>query len=130
MNRTSFGAVLALVLAFFAVPAAHAGMAFGVKGGVSLSHVNADLFDTDNRTGFVGGVYGTFDLSPMFGVQPELLYVRKGAELFTTDVTIGGITFGSVGTRLDVDYIEIPVLLRLSAPSPGPIDLRLLAGPV
>jgi hypothetical protein len=56
--------------------------------------------------------------------------VRKGAELFSTDVTIGGITFGSVGSTLDVDYIEIPVLLRLSAPTPGPVAFRLLAGPV
>jgi opacity protein-like surface antigen len=122
--------LLTLVLVACGTSAAQAGMAFGVKGGVSLSHVNADLFDTDNRTGFVGGVYGAFDLSPMFGFQPELLFVRKGAELFSTDVTIGGITFGSVGSTLDVDYIEIPVLLRLSAPTPGPVAFRLLAGPV
>jgi hypothetical protein len=110
--------------------AARSDMVLGVKGGVSLSHVNADLFNTDNRAGFVGGVYGAFDLSPMIGVQPELLFVRKGAKLFSTDVTIGGITFGSVGSTLDVDYIEIPVLLRLSPLDSGPIELRLLAGPV
>ena len=125
-----FGILLTLVLVPCVTSSARAGMALGVKAGVSLSHVNADLFETDNRTGFVGGVYGTFDLSPMLGVQPELLFVRKGAKLFSTNVTIGGIDFGSVGSTLDVDYIEVPLLLRLSAPSPGPIDLRLLAGPV
>jgi Outer membrane protein beta-barrel domain len=125
-----FGILLTLVLVPCVTSPARAEMALGLKGGVSLSHVNADLFDTQNRTGFVGGVYGTFDLSPMFGVQPELLFVRKGAKLFSTNVTIGGITFGTVGSTLDVDYIEIPLLFRLSAPSPGPIDLRLLAGPV
>jgi hypothetical protein len=124
------GVLWMLALVACLAPAARAGMAFGVKGGVSLSHVNADLFDTDNRTGFVGGVYGNFDLSPMFGLQPELLFVRKGAKLFSTDVTIGGTTFGSVGSTLDVDYVEIPALLRLSAPNPGPVDFRLLAGPV
>jgi hypothetical protein len=128
--KRPFVALLTLALVSCFASAAHAQIVFGVKGGVSLSHVNADLFDTDNRTGFVGGVYGAFDLSPMFGLQPELLYVRKGAKLFSTDVTIGGTTFGSVGSTLDVDYLEIPVLLRLSAPSPGPVDLRLLAGPV
>jgi hypothetical protein len=121
---------MTLVLVSCVTTATQAGVALGVKGGLSLSHVNADLFDTDNRTGFVGGVYGAFDLSPMFGFQPELLFVRKGAKLFSTDVTIGGITFGSVGSTLDVDYLEIPVLFRLSAPTPGPVDLRLLAGPV
>lgn len=130
MKRLVLSTLLALALVAGVAPAVRAGMAFGVKAGVGVSHVNADLFDTDNRTGFVGGVYGTFDLSPMFGVQPELLFVRKGAELFSTDVTIGGISFGSVGSTLDVDYLEIPLLLRISAPNPGPVDLRLLAGPV
>ena len=124
------GVLLALALASCFTSAAHAGTAFGIKGGVSLSHVNAQLFDTSNRTGFVGGAYATFDLSPMIGVQPELLYVRKGATLFSSNVTLGGFTFGRVGSTLDVDYVEIPVLLRLSATGAGPVDLRLLAGPV
>lgn len=122
--------LLAVILVSFTSSPVRAGMDFGLKAGVSLSQVNAELFDTDNRTGFVGGVYGAFDLSPVFGVQPELLFVRKGAKLFSTNVTIGGITFGKVGTTLDVDYVEIPVLLRIAAPNPGPVDLRLLAGPV
>jgi hypothetical protein len=130
MKRSIIGIALLLVTSAAVAPGAHAGMAYGVKGGISLSHVNASLFDTSNRTGFAGGVYGRFDLSPNFAVQPEMLYVRKGASLFSTNVTLGGITFGRVGTTLDVDYLEVPVLLCVSAPSPGPVDLRLLAGPV
>jgi hypothetical protein len=130
VKRFVLGIILILAIAPVAVSRAHADMAFGVKGGASLSHVNADLFDTDNRTGFVGGVYGAFDLSPNIGVQPELLFVRKGAKLFSTEVTISGFTFGEVGTTLDVDYLELPVLLRLSLPTAGPVDARLLAGPV
>jgi len=130
MKRSILAFILTLAIVSTLSSTARAGMAFGVKGGVSLSHVNADLFDTDNRTGFVGGVYGVLELSSMIGVQPELLFVRKGAKLFSTSVTIGGITFGSVGSTLDVDYLEIPVLLRLSVPNTGLVDLRLLAGPV
>lgn len=130
MKRTLCSIALVLVAAATLATSAHAGMAFGVKAGVGVSHVNADLFDTDNRTGFAGGVYGAFDLSPNLALQPELLFVRKGAQLFSTDVTIGGITFGSVGTTLDVDYLEVPVLLRLSTSASTPIELRLLAGPV
>jgi hypothetical protein len=130
MKRFVFSILLILAIAPGAVSRARAETAFGVKGGLVLSHVTADLFDTDNRTGFVGGVYGAFDVSPNFGVQPELLFVRKGAKLFSTDVTIGGITFGRVGTSLDVDYLEVPVLLRLSLPTADPVEARLLAGPV
>lgn len=130
MKTFPIGAILALALLSLASTAGAAGLSLGLKGGVSLSRVNADLFDTDNRSGFVGGVHGRFDLTPMIGVQPELLFVRKGAKLFSTNVTIGGTTFGSVGTTLDVDYLEIPVLLRLSAPNTGPVGLHLLGGPV
>ncbi len=130
VKRSLMIAAVAMALMVAVTPRANAGMAFGVKGGLSLSHVSADLFDTDNRTGFVGGAYANLDLSPNFGLQPELLFVRKGAKLFSTNVTIGSVTFGSIGTTLDVDYLEVPVLLRLSAPSTGPLDLRLLVGPV
>lgn len=128
MKRSIVG--LALLLAVAAAPAAHAGASFGVKAGIGLTQVNAEAFDADSRTGFAGGVYGAFDLSPNIALQPELLWVRKGAKLFSTNVTIGGLTFGRVGTTFDVDYLEVPVLLRFSAPSTGPLDLRLLAGPV
>jgi hypothetical protein len=122
--------ILTFVLALGATPLAHAGLALGVKGGLSLSHVNADLFSTDNRTGFVGGVYGALGLSPSLAVQPELLFVRKGAKLFGTHVSILGTDVGDLGLALDVDYVEIPLLLRLSLPTAGPVDVRLLAGPV
>jgi hypothetical protein len=121
--------VLAVATALATAPA-HAGLAFGVKGGVSVSQVQADLFDTDNRTGFVGGVYGAFDLTPMIGIQPELLLVRKGAKLFGTDVSVGGIPLGEIGTTLDVDYLEVPLLLRVSLPVAEAVGVRFLAGPV
>jgi hypothetical protein len=130
MKRFVLGITLLLALAPLSVPAAHAEMAIGVKGGLSLSHVNADLFETDNRAGFVGGVYGALGLSPNITVQPELLFVRKGAKLFNTDVRIGPLDLGEFGATLDVDYLEVPVLLRFSMPTAGPVDMRLLAGPV
>lgn len=122
--------VLALVVAAaVAAGPAHAGAAFGVKGGVSISQVQADLFDTDNRTGFVGGIYGAFDLTPAIGIQPELLFVRKGAKLFEYSGDVIGIPV-SESVSLDVDYLEVPVLLRVSLPVAEPVDVRLLAGPV
>ncbi len=131
MKRVVLGiAVLVLALAPLAASPAHAGVALGLKGGLSLSHVNADLFSTENRTGFVGGAYAAFNLGPAIGVQPELLFVRKGAKLFSQNVSVGGVDLGDVHTTLDVDYVEIPVLLRLSLPTPGPVSVRLLAGPV
>ncbi len=130
MNRKRVCLSLVRVALTALAPRARAEMTCGVKGGIGFSQMNADLFDTDSRNGFVGGVYGSLDLTPSLAVQPEVLYVRKGAKLFSTNVSLGGITFGRIGTTLDVDYVEVPVLLRLSAPPTGPVDLRLLGGPV
>ena len=129
MKRFVPGILVLVLAAAVAAAPAHAGAAFGVKGGVSISQVQADLFDTDNRTGFVGGVYGAFDLTPMIGIQPELLYVRKGADLYSYSGDVLGFPIDETVT-LDVDYLEIPVLLRVSLPVAEPLGVRLLAGPV
>jgi hypothetical protein len=130
VKRIILGVTLAVAAAGLPASRAHALVALGLKGGIGVSQVSADLFDTDNRTGFAGGAYLAFELGPTLALQPELLFVRKGAELFSTDVTLGGITFGEVGTTLDVDYLEVPLLLRLSLVPAGPVNVRLLGGPV
>lgn len=130
VKRILFAFLAAATLCAVLAGGAVAGVSMGLKGGVSVSKVNADLFSTDNRAGFLGGLYMGIDLSPNIGLQPELLYVRKGASLFNTELTWNGHVYASVGTNLDVDYVEVPVLLKLHTADAGPVNLRLLAGPV
>jgi hypothetical protein len=115
-------AILLLVLAAARPATTHAlGLDLGIKGGASISKIQSDLLDVSNRTGFVGGGSLGIALVPGFVVQPEVLFVRKGAKL-PADLGSGTI---------DVDYLEIPLLLRLSLlPVHGPVDLRVLGGPV
>ncbi len=112
-------AVLLIALALARPAPSHAlGVDLGIKGGVAVSKVRSDILDAANRTGFVGGLDLGVGLSPGLAIQPELLYVRKGVKL-------PGL-FGD----FDVDYVEFPLLLRLSLLPGSPVDVRLLGGPV
>jgi hypothetical protein len=62
-----------------------------------------------SSTGFAGGVYVGIPVAKSVIIEPELLYINKGAGLKNTDVT------------LNLNYIEIPVLVRYEfKPEGGP----------
>lgn len=68
--------------------------------------------------------YSAFNLTERFAVQPEVLFSRKGSrfEGHTEDPL-------PVEASMTLDYVEMPVLARLSIPSRGPRAVYLLAGP-
>ncbi|MGH7740300.1 MAG: porin family protein [bacterium] len=76
----------------------------------SLGSLNAD------RLGFVAGGYLELDLGNSFALRPEVLYEQKGA-------AISGST-----TTTELDYIEIPVLLKIGLGSPV-FNPSILVGP-
>jgi len=79
----------------------------GIKGGGSLS-ILTEVDNADVRPGFVGGLFTQFKL-PVTGlsVQPEVLYTQKGFEEEQGD--------GSA----ELDYIEVPVLIKFNLPIPS-----------
>lgn len=81
-------------------------MMFGIKGGVTFSTVSVEDdegVDISNLTAFGGGAFLRIPLGGI-GLQPEALYVRKGA-------SVTGNEFDGGSVDLKLDYIEIPVLL-------------------
>ena len=127
-NFTRTAAAVAFAAALLA-PAAHAGIDMGLKAGLSTSKLTANFGDTKWNSGGAAGVSLAFELSPGFAVAPELLYVRKGATLTSTNITIGGTTYGSVETGMDLDYLELPILLRFTPATGGPLDVFVTGGP-
>lgn len=100
---------------------AQSPVSFGLKGGVNLANLTGDDFsDADARSGLNIGVVLEFGLplSPI-GIESGLYYSQKGSA--TEDQ---GFT-----TTLKADYLEVPVLAKLSFGPPGPIKPHLLAGP-
>lgn len=55
-----------------------------------------------------------------FGVQPELGYVPRGA-----DIDLNGVDQGNIRSR----HLELPILGRIESPTLGPVTLYVVGGP-
>jgi len=95
----------AVVLLSSALPA-HA-QRFGITAGATYSNLrSSEDLDFENRTGTTFGAVLQLPLGSSFVLQPEALFIQKGAKLNTA--------IGSVSSRRSVrlDYFEAPLLLR------------------
>jgi hypothetical protein len=79
------------------------GVALGIKAGLNFANQAYDAgsfsVSPDARTSFHAGAFATFKFG-MFGLQPEVLYNSVGSK-FDDEVT-------------KIDYVSVPVLLRLN----------------
>jgi hypothetical protein len=115
---------------------------FGIKGGISLAKIGGDdskqiinlgdfeptlagippiTIEPKTKLGFVAGISYKMNLILGLSIQPELLYIQKGAIYEPPTISIasvypGGSVNGKVTMKLD--YIEIPVLVKYSLPIP------------
>ncbi|MGI4742325.1 MAG: porin family protein [Janthinobacterium lividum] len=91
--------------------AAHAqSIKYGVKAGASLTSLTgSDSDGTKNKFGFNGGVLANFGINDMFSIQPEVLYSNKGYKF----------DGGQNGLRLALNYIDVPVLVKIATGSTG-----------
>jgi len=115
--------VLGLALAGAVGPAA-AQVEYQIKGGLSVGDVtNADDIipgvDNGARTGFGVGVGAAWRGGGVVGFAVEALFAQRGVTGAGSDIT----------AERKLDYIDLPALLRLSAPSSGGTTLYLFAGP-
>ncbi|HEY2954505.1 MAG TPA: porin family protein [Candidatus Eisenbacteria bacterium] len=121
--RFLLASAVALGFASTAAPAAAAALAgYGFRSGTAIARFHGeygDLIDSESRVGFTGGLVARFKLSPLLSVQPEIGWVSKGDE--------GDLPGLHYEHRLD--YLEIPVLLRLGLPTGPSVEPFLLAGP-
>ncbi len=101
-------------------------VSFGVKGGIYTSNtteIPTGWPDTAFRNGFAGGVYMDYAFNRYFSLQPEILYVTKGLD--------GGLK----GPHYDLnytarfDYIEIPLLAKLTVAGKSHFTPYFFAGP-
>jgi hypothetical protein len=112
--------------------------AAGIKGGLKIGVSSAKLYGDDvgdfegllgeglkSRIGFCAGGFITFNITEMFAIQPEVLYTMKGVRW---EGGINGATPLKIWIKLD--YLEIPVLVKIIVPTPGGVKPFLFAGPV
>lgn len=101
-KRTLYAAVVTGLLAFTGVQAQEKTAAFGFKGGLNLSNFYTDsVDDKDVLTGFNAGLYAKLPITNSIAIQPEINFTTKGSEVLTNNTS----------TKLNLNYIEVPVLL-------------------
>jgi hypothetical protein len=112
---------LAALLLVSAVPlSAQTPMQIGVAGGIAINDVVGDDTEgTESRTtGYFGGVL-VWQPAGMVGFETGVYYMPKGAEFDEDDVS----------GKIKLNYVEIPLLLRLALPiSQSPIRPVLTVG--
>lgn len=112
---------LAVLLAFAALPQT-AAAGIGLKGGFSLAKFSVSSteplpFSFENNSGAVAGVFADFGFGPL-SIQPEILYVRMGAKAEYDPIVI----------KYLLDYVQVPVLIKLRVVQAGPVRPVLCAG--
>ena len=141
-RRTLLAALLLGTTAFAAGPlagqpraASPAAPRFGILAGLSSATFDFESTDTefvadspDRRRGFTGGVYLAVPLGTSgVALRPELLYTQKGATQRFSSVD----EFGSLDLRgtTALSYLEAPVLVQYTVPTPGGLHPQFYAGP-
>jgi hypothetical protein len=107
-------AAAAIMTAASVSPAAAQGEG-GIKFGPTFADFDSDNLDFDNRTGLHGGLFFGGNRRGVLGVQTELNWIRKRSETSLADIRI--------------DYVQVPVLLRLNIGSPRAFAVYGIAGP-
>ena len=99
------------------------GLGKGVRGGLNLTNVDMSGDEGDGALEWqMRGVFGgfaTWQMTSWLELQPELLYSMKGAKSDEFGIT----------TKLLLDYVEVPVLGRISRGALGMRRFYVAAGP-
>jgi hypothetical protein len=121
MKKVLFVSMIAAMVLFAASPLfAQGKMMFGVKGGLNLANLTgSDVENTSIKPGAAVGAFMCYKFTDIFAVQPEVLFIMKGAKEDSADVSI----------KWKANYIEIPLLLKVSMPTEGKIKPSLYVGP-
>ena len=94
----------------------------GAKAGVNAASLAGDGSDSynDPRLGFLAGGFTVLPVRGPIAIQLEALFSQKGAKLSVNE---------DLEATLELDYLDIPVMLRFQAPASGSTRLHIFGGP-
>lgn len=107
----------------------HAGINFGVKGGVNVTSMSLDskVFDSSNRAGFFIGPTVKFTLPIVgLGIDASALYDQREAKLKVEDEDAN---VNVVDSKLKQQSIMVPINLRYGFGLGSAASIYLFAGP-
>ncbi|NNE43220.1 MAG: PorT family protein [Gemmatimonadetes bacterium] len=114
---------LTLTVAVSGPAHAMAGLHAGIKGGVNFTNQSSDVSASelaDSRQGMAIGGWVQVPVSPFLSIQPEAFFAMKG----------DGLELNNVKSTVQMDYVEIPVLVKFGfSPPAAPAKPSVYAGP-
>ncbi|QEC69662.1 PorT family protein [Panacibacter ginsenosidivorans] len=103
--------LLSVVTMFAVVSIANAqGFHLGAKAGANLGKIDGTSFKDEFNLGYQLGGFAEIDFTKGFGIQPEVLFSQTNTTV--TDEPLSGLKGGE---KINLNYISVPVLLRLNA---------------
>ena len=117
-----------LTLGFSMAASAADPPTFGLEGGInfnstSLSGSDAAGLETTSKTGGTIGGFVGIPISPMFSIQPEVIYTTKSVKVSGTG-SMSGYT-----ANIQADFVEIPVLAKINLTKMKSLSYYVVAGP-
>jgi hypothetical protein len=101
----------------------------GLQGGLAQSSLTGDGVESSSRRGFTGGLEFMYNINETLSVDSDFLYAKKGGDQVVAD---GGAStsdaFNFEEDRVTINYVEFPVLFKLTAPIEA-VKIRAMAGP-
>ncbi|WP_373515561.1 porin family protein [Persicitalea sp.] len=89
---------------------------FGAKAGVNVSSIALPLNGYGPRIGYKLGVMADIGLSSRFSIQPNLLFSSKGVVYKTEERDASGLYIETIRTKLNLNYLEVPILVVYKHP--------------
>ncbi len=135
-NALRIAAALGLV-SLAAAPVAAQGIKVNLgpmAGGsyATLTGKDADIFvegtsiSKKYRFGFAAGAFAEFEIGKNVAIEPQVIYVQKGAKYDFTDLGTGQ----SAKVTFKLDYVQVPVLLKAEfRPESGNLTPAVFVGP-
>ncbi len=115
--------VIFTVIMLFTISSAFAkGLKLGVKGGLNFTSFHGDPWGWESKTRFCAGLFVNFRINKVFAFRPEILYTQKGAKHSFWQWQI-------IEETVKLSYLEIPILIKITEPTPGMFKPNLFVGP-
>ncbi len=114
--------LIAAFLILVAMPT-YGQVSFGIKGGTNIAEYsfkeNGTNIDQESINGFTLGAVLEIGLGGNIFLQPEAVFIQKGSEIqaLTED------------NKINVNYLDIPILLKMKIINSNVFNVNLLAGP-
>ena len=103
--------LLSVVAMFAVISIANAqGFHLGAKGGANLGKIDGSSFKDEFNLGYQLGGFAEIDFTKGFGIQPEVLFSQTNTTV--TDEPLSGLKGGE---KINLNYLNVPILLRLNA---------------